>query len=120
MSDEFPHHKYTLGYAGRPGGATAFYVSTIDNRNNHGGDRKGEPDAIFGKLLPSSYPVVKRMQTQPGGKKPNGFVSSNANFIKIKTLELLSGDDRDAARRGPASESGQEAAPGAPAPGRRR
>ena len=34
-SKKFPHEKYTLGFAGRPGGPD-FYVSTQDNTYNHG------------------------------------------------------------------------------------
>ena len=32
---DFPHGKYTLGYAGRPGGPD-FYINKIDNSVNHG------------------------------------------------------------------------------------
>lgn len=34
-SKKYPHTKYTLGIAGRPGGPD-FYVSTEDNTYNHG------------------------------------------------------------------------------------
>ena len=93
----FAHDKYTLGYAGRPGGASAIYVNSADNVRNHGGDRKGEPDAIFGELLLSSRPTVDRMKTQPGADPPNGFVSKKEHHIKITGIELLSGADREGA-----------------------
>lgn len=34
-SSNFPHKKYTLGFAGRPGGPD-FYISTMDNSALHG------------------------------------------------------------------------------------
>ena len=99
-SPEFPHAVHTLGFAGRPGGAGAFYVNTIDNVRNHGGDRKGEPDAILGKLLGAAADVATRMRTQPGGTKPNGFVNKAENHIRILGLELLEGEERRAALDG--------------------
>lgn len=93
----FAHDKYTLGYAGRPGGASAIYVNSADNVRNHGGDRKGEPDAVFGELLLSSRPTADRMKTQPGADPPNGFVSKKEHHIKITGIELLSGPDRERA-----------------------
>lgn len=95
---DFPHAKHTLGFAGRPGGAGAFYVNARDNARAHGGDRKGEPDAILGKLIgAAARDVAGRMRRQPGGTKPNGFVRDAAHHIRIDGLELLGGDARRAA-----------------------
>ena len=90
----FPHKRYTLGYAGRPGGPE-FYISTVDNTDNHGPGSQGsktEADACFGRLLDAdSIAVVKRMQTQPGAARGGGmgFVSDAKHFIVIKSLKLL-------------------------------
>eukprot|EP01038_Epipyxis_sp_PR26KG_P007744 gene7744-10521_t len=90
---DWPHAKYTLGYAGRPGGPE-FYISTEDNTRNHGPGSQGsktEADGCFGKITDEhSIQVVKRMQTQPG-KGPMGFISSDKNFIKILSFKLIHG-----------------------------
>ena len=86
----FPHKKYTLGYAGRPGGP-AFYISTVDNTDNHGPASQGsktEADGCFGRVV-RGRDVVKRMMKQPGKTKPSGFVSDSKNFIKISALRVL-------------------------------
>jgi len=44
--------QYTLGFAGRPS-SSAFYVSTLDNTDNHGPGSQGsktEADACFAKV----------------------------------------------------------------------
>ena len=96
----FPHNQYTLGYAGRPGGP-AFYISTIDNTQNHGPASQGsksEADSCFGKLHDeASIEVVKRMQKQPGKeKKGAGFISDKSNFIVIKSVRVVSPTDAGA------------------------
>lgn len=94
---DFPHIKYTMGYAGyfphkffhslmclylrdfiqhyacvsgRPGGP-AFYISTQNNKWNHGPGSQGsktEADSCFGIINDeTSRAVVNRMTTQPGG-----------------------------------------------------
>jgi hypothetical protein len=81
-------------YAGRPGGPE-FYISTVDNTQNHGPGSQGsktEADACFGRLLDEdSVAVIKRMQHQPGASRGQGmgFVSDAKNFIVIKSLKLL-------------------------------
>uniref|UniRef100_A0A7S2RJG5 PPIase cyclophilin-type domain-containing protein n=1 Tax=Rhizochromulina marina TaxID=1034831 RepID=A0A7S2RJG5_9STRA len=90
-SKEYPHVKYTLGFAGRPGGP-AFYVSTVDNTRNHGpgSQSKGttEADTCFGRVV-EGFDVVDRMSKQPGKSKPNGFVSGRGNLIEIQSFRLL-------------------------------
>jgi hypothetical protein len=79
-SPKFPHVQYTLGYAGRPGGP-AFYISTVDNKENHGPASQGSPteaDGCFGKIF-KGIDIVKRMQKQPGRTKPS--VSDNRMLV---------------------------------------
>lgn len=86
----FPHKKFTLGYAGRPGGP-AFYISTLDNTDSHGPASQGsktEADGCFGRVV-RGRDVVKRMTKQPGKTKPAGFVDDSKNFIRITGLRLL-------------------------------
>ena len=91
-SPEFPHRKFTMGYAGRPGGP-AFYISTVDNTHNHGPGSQGsktEADGCFGKIEDDySQQVVKRMQHQPGASKGAGFIQNSKNFIKILSVNRL-------------------------------
>lgn len=86
---DFPHKKYTLGYAGRPGGPE-FYISTVDNTQNHGPGSQGsqtEADSCFGKIV-EGFDVVARMMKQPG-KGPSGFIISPSNNIKIVEMTLI-------------------------------
>jgi len=86
----YPHKRLTLGYAGRPGGP-AFYISTVDNTDNHGPASQGsksEADGCFGRVVEGEA-VVLRMQKQPGKTKPSGFVDKRENFITINSLRLL-------------------------------
>ena len=91
-SPHFPHIQYTLGYAGRPGGPE-FYISTVDNAANHGPGSQGsrtEADGCWGRLAggAATLQTVKRIQKQPGGKKPSMFVSTE-NFIRIPKVSLI-------------------------------
>jgi len=64
-SDRYPHLKYTVGFAGRPGGPD-FYISTQDNAKFHapGGQKRlhllegGEP--CFGRVV-DGFSVVDKM-----------------------------------------------------------
>mmetsp|Transcript_4227 Transcript_4227/g.6188 ORF Transcript_4227/g.6188 Transcript_4227/m.6188 type:complete len:160 (-) Transcript_4227:406-885(-) len=64
-STRYPHEKYTLGFAGRPGGAD-FYVSTQNNTKLHGPggqrsyDDPTEADPCFAKVV-SGKEVIDRM-----------------------------------------------------------
>ncbi len=98
-SPHFPHEKFTLGYAGRPGGS-AFYISQVDNTANHGPASQGsktEADGCFGRLADeSSRAVARRMLLQPGAEKGLGFVANPANFIVIKSVKVVSPADAGA------------------------
>ena len=76
----------------------------MDNTVNHGpGSQdptsKTEADACFAKVVGTRGPggelegpfveVVRRLEGQPGGEPPNGFISDPAHFVKIETLTLL-------------------------------
>lgn len=87
---EFPHRKYTMGYAGRPGGPD-FYVSTMDNTRNHGpgGQQsyalKSEADPCFAKVI-DGFEAVDRMHklsVQPGDYK------RMKHYVAIKKVTIL-------------------------------
>ncbi len=82
-----------MNYVGRPGGP-AFYISTVDNTDNHGPGSQGsktEADSCFAKIVRSDENInlVKRMQSQPGRVKPNGFIDHPKNYIEIVSITLL-------------------------------
>mmetsp|Transcript_19948 Transcript_19948/g.59426 ORF Transcript_19948/g.59426 Transcript_19948/m.59426 type:complete len:276 (+) Transcript_19948:128-955(+) len=84
----FPHEKFTLGFAGRPGGPE-FYVSTVDNTRNHGPGSQGsktEADSCFAKVV-RGQDVVRRMQNQPGAKGM-GFISDPKMYIVVEDIAL--------------------------------
>lgn len=87
---DFPHEKYTLGYAGRPGGPD-FYVSTLDNTNNHGpgGQQsyamKSEADPCFAKVI-DGFNAVDRMHTL--SVQPGDYNRLN-HYVAIKSATLL-------------------------------
>jgi cyclophilin family peptidyl-prolyl cis-trans isomerase len=89
-SPAFPHQKYTLGLAGRPGGPD-FYISTVDNAKNHGPGGQGsydlpsEADSCFAKVI-GGFDVVDRMHKAPNERDSfEGLV----HFIGIKQIEIL-------------------------------
>lgn len=89
----FPHKKYTLGFAGRPGGPE-FYISTVDNTRNHGPGSQGsktEADACFAKIV-DGFDVVERMKRQAGGAPEGGglgFVRNSEDYIQILTVDIM-------------------------------
>ncbi|KAJ8601401.1 hypothetical protein CTAYLR_005019 [Chrysophaeum taylorii] len=88
----FPHEKYTLGFAGRPGGPE-FYISTLDNTRNHGPGSQGsktEADSCFAKIV-EGFDVVERMRRQPA--PPGlGFVHDSKEYINILGVDILNYD----------------------------
>eukprot|EP00586_Coscinodiscus_wailesii_P011726 CAMPEP_0172513724 /NCGR_PEP_ID=MMETSP1066-20121228/254754_1 /TAXON_ID=671091 /ORGANISM="Coscinodiscus wailesii, Strain CCMP2513" /LENGTH=362 /DNA_ID=CAMNT_0013294111 /DNA_START=66 /DNA_END=1154 /DNA_ORIENTATION=+ len=64
-SVDYPHHKYTLGFAGRPGGPE-FYINSEDNARIHGPGGQThhvlgeEADPCFGKVI-EGFDVVDRL-----------------------------------------------------------
>jgi len=96
-SPSYPHTKYSLGFAGRPS-SSAFYVSTVDNSQNHGPGSQGsktEADACFAKLVGAasksgpSVDAIRRLDKQPGAQGGNGFVSPASNHVVIESFKLL-------------------------------
>lgn len=89
-SPKFPHEKYTLGLAGRPGGPD-FYVSTRDNTRLHGPggqtnyDDPSEADPCFAKVV-EGFNVVDRMQL--GKVKPGDYRAFTDN-VAIVSMSIL-------------------------------
>jgi len=89
-SPKFPHVKYTIGFAGRPGGPD-WYVSTIDNTRNHGpgGQQsyavKSEADPCFGKVV-EGFAVVDKMLKQPVKEGGYRAMKKNVGIVYAKLI----------------------------------
>jgi cyclophilin family peptidyl-prolyl cis-trans isomerase len=89
-SPNFPHKKYTMGLAGRPGGPD-FYFSTQDNSQLHGPggqtsyEDPTEADSCFAKVI-EGFDVVDRMHLSP--LKPGGYKAMVKN-VAITSMEIL-------------------------------
>lgn len=64
-SDQYPHQKWTIGYAGRPAGPD-FYINLSDNSESFGpkGDKHNEADPCFGKVV-EGFDVLERIGMIP-------------------------------------------------------
>lgn len=74
---------------GRPGGPE-FYISTVDNSENHGPGSQGsktEADSCFGRVV-KGFEVIERMKRQPGAGGA-GFVDSPDNHIRIPSVRRI-------------------------------
>ena len=56
-SPSLPHEKFTVGFAGRPGGPD-WYISTVDNTCNHRPGSQSPDAALFGEADPCFGKVV--------------------------------------------------------------
>lgn len=93
----FPHEKWTLGFAGRPGGP-AFYISTVNNTRNHGPASQGsalEADSCFGRIV-GGFAVAKRMYEVWGTKQGGldfkadkmGFIPDRSHWVEILAMKI--------------------------------
>eukprot|EP00980_Cylindrotheca_fusiformis_P005221 scaffold1119_cov120-Cylindrotheca_fusiformis.AAC.1 len=93
-SPNFQHKKYTLGFAGRPGGPD-FYISTMDNSRLHGPggqtsyEDPSEADPCFAKVV-AGFDVVDRMHLSP--VKPGNY-KAMVNNVAIVSMKLLKEDE---------------------------
>jgi len=84
-SENFPHIKYTLGFAGRPG--SYFYISTENNTEHHGPGGQDnhvlseEADPCFAKIV-SGFDVVNKMHCGDAFGR-DGAVVSLINRVHI-------------------------------------
>lgn len=89
-SPNFPHVKYTVGYAGRPGGPD-FYVSTMDNTQNHGPggqssyEDPSEADPCFAKVV-DGFDTVDRLAKMP---VKEGWYKAMQKNVGIKSMKIL-------------------------------
>jgi len=89
-SDEYPHKKATVGYAGRPSGP-AWYVSIQDNTKSHGHGTQQiknpyEADSCFGTVIEGFEDVVIKRITKMPGKE---FINDRKKHVIIKAMKIL-------------------------------
>ncbi|GAX10737.1 hypothetical protein FisN_14Lh256 [Fistulifera solaris] len=98
-SEKHPHVKYTLGYAGRPGGPD-FYISMQDNTRNHGPGGQGsyedptEADPCFAKVV-QGFAVADRIHKSA---VQEGSYKRMQHYVAIKTMRMISYDPAAEAR----------------------
>jgi len=89
-SKEYPHKKYTVGYAGRPSGPE-FYLSIQDNSKNHGpGSQQDhnpyEADCIIGTIVQGVEDgTVARIHTMPGKE----FLNDKKKWVLIRRMHIV-------------------------------
>lgn len=87
-SKEYPHERYTVGYAGRPGGPD-FYINMEDNTERHGPggqlhhDLHEEGEPCFGKVV-EGRDVVDQIYHQKGRDD-----TIKINVVRIQSARLL-------------------------------
>ncbi|KAL7510491.1 hypothetical protein ACHAXN_007392 [Cyclotella atomus] len=99
-SDEYPHVKGTIGYAGRPSGP-AFYISILDNSKNHGpgSQQKHNPyeaDSIIGTIIEGMNDIVPRIHTMPFHE----FNKDRMKWVLIRRMHVLVPGDGPGAKDG--------------------
>jgi len=88
---EFPHEKYTVGFAGRPGGPD-FYINKRDNTEYHGPygqpgyDLEEEADPCFGRIV-SGFDTLARLWTLPAMDDEAGFWLHEK--VHISSMKIL-------------------------------
>ncbi len=66
-AEEYNHKKYTLGFAGRPGGPD-FYINMLDNDESHGPGKQdhsrvlNDADPCFAKIVMGTDTLVRLQQ----------------------------------------------------------
>jgi len=89
-TDEYPHHKYTLGFSGRPGGPE-FYINTDDNAETHGPGGQTvhalqeEADPCFGTVI-DGHQVIDWLQARTTAALGGG---QDKAFTVIKSVRII-------------------------------
>lgn len=87
-SENFPHVKYTMGFAGRPGGPS-FYINMMDNSKIHGPggqrnhDDPSEADTCFAKVI-EGFDVVDRIHKLPVEDGSYKALKDNVAIVSIR------------------------------------
>lgn len=93
-SDEFSHQKWTIGFAGRPGGLD-FYINKEDNSESHGPggqvqhalDEQG--DACFGRITKGQHHIQNILFNHPRYNDGSDWNDFYVDPIPIVRAEIL-------------------------------
>ncbi len=99
-SENFKHDKYTLGFAGRPGGPD-FYINLIDNEDSHGPGRQAhskvlnDADPCFAKVVIGTEVIdeLGRISVEANSKQKDqndAVVFSTIEYVKRIKLKVPS------------------------------
>jgi len=122
-SDDYPHSKYTVGFAGRPGGPD-FYINKVDNSENHGPggqthhDLHEEADPCFGHVV-AGFEVIEDISRIPVDREKGSLLLAPVTIVSGRVIALRrnemnnhindDGTTRDGGRGGvPPSGGGQQ------------
>ena len=98
-SEEYNHEKYTLGFAGRPGGPE-FYINLLDNDDSHGPGKQGhssvlnDADPCFAKIIMGTDTFVRLQQHSDNAlsrKEPNLTTIRSVRRLTPSSAEILFG-----------------------------
>lgn len=90
-SKEYPHHQWTVGFAGRPGGPD-FYINKLDNTNNHGPGGQSqhhleeEADPCFGFVV-EGKDVLERMYGMKTDAKNDWILDNPVHIVKARIVD---------------------------------
>lgn len=90
-TNKYPHHKYTLGFTGRPGGP-GFYINTDDNSQTHGPggqtvhELQEEADPCFGTVV-KGHDVIDWLQLKTAKAVSDGNIKVYTVIDSIRILE---------------------------------
>lgn len=94
-SEEYPHAKYTVGYAGRPGGPD-FYINKVDNSVNHGPggqthhDLHEEADPCFGRVV-GGIEVMGEIDRIPVDREKGSLLAAPVTIVGGKVIAFRKG-----------------------------
>lgn len=98
-SAEYPHSKYTVGFAGRPGGPD-FYINKVDNSVNHGPggqshhDLHEEADPCFARLV-GGMEILEELNKVPVDVDRGNLLLHSVSILDSKVVIGGSGTDKD-------------------------
>ena len=86
-SAEYPHEKWTIGFAGRPAGPD-FYINMQDNTQLYGptDDKHAEADPCFGKIT-EGFDILERIASIPHYN--GGDEEDLAKYYEVKILNAF-------------------------------
>ena len=102
--DDYPHKRFTVGFAGRPGGPD-FYINKVNNSENHGPggqshhDLHEEADPCFATLV-GGIPILNELNRIPTNQDKGSLLLHHVGIVDSRviakvTIEADDDDDDD-------------------------